>query len=221
MMCVFAGLHAAKIMSSRNAACEKSADIWDNAGDIFFRTAASVMYVLAAIASHTGVKNETYYTLILIGLCLSLTEDILIIFNKSGTHMIAAGFLFYCASATAYISAMFSNSALSWREAAIFALLCALISAVIYNKKHGITMRKPFLIYGMLLCILAAKVIAMLFEQSGRYIYVIFAAAGTLLFIASQILQELKFTKRLYKKDPLITILYYSGQGLIALSVTI
>jgi hypothetical protein len=78
LMCVFAGIHAARSVAVPGAG--RPADFWDAAGGVFFSIAASLMFVLVAVGSRTGVKYQAYYVLILVGLCLSLASDILLAF---------------------------------------------------------------------------------------------------------------------------------------------
>jgi drug/metabolite transporter (DMT)-like permease len=78
LMCVFAGIHAARSVTVTGTG--RPADFWDTAGGLFFSIAASLMFVLVAVGSRTGVKYQAYYVLILVGLCLSLASDILLAF---------------------------------------------------------------------------------------------------------------------------------------------
>lgn len=210
------------------------ADFWDNAGRLFFRIAASVMYIMVAIGSRTGVKHQSFYLFVLIGLCVSLVSDLFFAFNtgppkKRGTFrgdngfkdLAPAGFSFLAAAAFAYLIACFSYAAFSWYDAAIFILLLALCGAAIYNKDKMLFKRISSLLYTIILCAVAAKALSSLFLHNERYIYAVFAAAGVCLFSFSNIL--LIYGEYQGKRNKLNgainTVMYYAGQALIALSV--
>ncbi len=238
LMCVFAGIHAAR--SAKPPGTARSADIWDTAGRLFFRIAASLMFVLVAVASRTGVKHQTYYVLILIGLCVSLASDILHglievprkrsalseaagLDKKSadgGMRFSAAGSTFAVAAGAVYIGAFYSYAAFSWYDAAFFVLLSALACAVIYNTKRDVFKSAAPLIFIFLLCAVSAKALSLLFVPSKRYVYACLAAAGATLFACSGVMR-ISLAGKNEKYAMAQIIVYHIGQALIALSVMV
>ena len=59
-------------------------------GRLFYKTAASVMFVLVAVSMRTGA-DEPYYTLIVLGLCFALAGDVIIIFTDRKQGFLAGG----------------------------------------------------------------------------------------------------------------------------------
>lgn len=239
LMCVFAGIHAAR--GSKQQGLPRPVDFWDAAGRLFFRIAASLMFVLVAVASRTGVKHQAYYILILLGLCISLASDILMGFaeirsrdnivavpqeNKSaggvrGRHLGIAGLSFLAAACAAYIGAFYSYAAFSWYDAAFFVLLSALACAVIYNKKRDIFRSAFRLLFILVLCAATAKALSTLLAHNKRYLYAVFAAAGAALLACSNAMRVSPDGRNGRKYAITNTIIYYIGQALIALSVMI
>jgi hypothetical protein len=234
LMCVFAGIHTAR--SAKPEA--RPADFWDTAGGLFFSIAASLMYVLAAVASRTGVSHQAYYVLALTGLCLSLASDILIAIrevprggninevnntkSESGRNLSIAGFSFSAAAGIAYIGAFYSFAAFSWYDAVFFAVLAALVCALLYNMRRDMFRSIPLLLYTLVICAVPAKALSLLFALGGEYVYAAIAVAWALLLACSGLMRIHKAGGRSDKPYGIIeTLIYYCGQALIALSVMI
>jgi uncharacterized membrane protein YhhN len=239
LMCIFAGIHAAR--GSVSAANRNSpADVWDIGGRLFFSIAASLMYVLAAVGSRTGVRHEAYYVLVLTGLSLSLVSDILFTLSGiplkgriaieeheisddviTGRNFSTAGYLFSAAAGALYIAAFYSYAAFSWYDAAFFALISAFVCALLYNVKKGLFKETPLFLFIVLLCAMCAKALSLLLVPSKRYLYTVLAAAGAVMLICSNIMRPDKPAIKGKAYNVLHVLIYYCGQGLIALSVMI
>ncbi|MGE5494742.1 MAG: lysoplasmalogenase family protein [Burkholderiales bacterium] len=236
LMCVFAGIHAAR--SAKPPGAARTADLWDAAGRLFFRIAASLMFVLIAVASRTGVKHQAYYVLVLVGLCISLASDVLLGFTgvrRDVSTLRDSGFqsrpkdwgvrsssiasAFAAITGAVYIGAFYSYAAFSWYDAAFFVVLFALACAVIYNAKRDMFKSAVLLMFILLLCAVFAKALSLLFVPSRRYVYACLAAAGAALFAAYGAMRILPAKNGKYTIAQFIA--YYIGQALIALSVMI
>lgn len=195
---------------------------------LFFKSAASVMFVLTAVSLRIGAP-EPYYTLILIGLCMSLAGDALLVFATAPekrdllVYSLAGGFLFLFAQIF-YICGFFIYAALSWYDAVFFMVFLCIGAAAFGGKRPRLgRLAVPVYAYAIVLCIMAAKAVSMLFAVHVRRLYAVFAAAGGVLFALSDLALGMK---KLYPKagtllDALNTAMYYGAQGLIALSVAL
>jgi hypothetical protein len=236
LMCVFVGIHAAR--SARPSGAARPADLWDAAGRLFFRIAASLMFVLVAVASRTGVKHQAYYVLVLIGLCVSLASDVLLGITevrrevsvvsednglknrpKDWSVRSSAASAFAAITGAVYIGAFYSYAAFSWYDAAFLVVLFALACAVIYNVKRYMFKSAVLLIFMLLLCAVSAKALSLLFVPSRRYVYACLAAAGAALFAAYGVMRISQDKNVKYTVARIVV--YYIGQALIALSVMV
>jgi uncharacterized membrane protein YhhN len=213
---------------------------------MFFSIAASLMYVLVAVGSRTGVRHQTYYVLVLIGLCISLASDILFALSgaprkgkiiieehvpekretfsgngMAGSNYSAAGHLFSAAAGAAYIGAFYSYAPFSWYDAVFFALLAALVGALIYNMKRPLFRTAGLLLYVIVLCAMSAKALSLLLVPGKGYLYSVLAASGAMLFAYSNIMRAVN-THGSGKLQSIFNVsIYYCAQALIALSVMI
>ncbi len=213
---VFAALSA--VFAGGYAAVKESGVL---ASRLFFKCAASVMFVMVAYSAGAGI-SQTYYVLILIGLCLSLAGDVLLIFTQ--TKFLVTGAVCFLLAHFAYIAAFWTITPPSAYDAAIFVVL-ATIGLAAFRKR----LRRPSRIvvggvaYALVLCAMTAKASAMLFAPHHEYIFIVFAAAGAVLFaISDMALAYGWFNPGIKQRAGIFsTIAYYSGQILIALSVMV
>ena len=186
---------------------------------LFFKCAASVMFVMVAYSAGAG-SSKAYFVLILLGLCLSLAGDVLLIFTQK--KYIISGASFFLAAHLCYIAAFYVIMPPGVADFAIFAVLMT-IGAAAFRKK----LRKPSRMilggaaYAVVLCAMTAKALGMLFVSRPDYIYVVFAAVGAVLFALSDMALAYGWFYPGKKRGLGIfsTLAYYTGQALIALSV--
>ena len=189
------------------------------ASRLFFKCAASVMFVMVAYSAGVGT-SKAYYVLILIGLCLSLAGDVLLIFTQP--RFLVTGAVCFLLAHIVFISAFWTVASPTAYDAAIFAVLVT-AGAAAFRKR----LRQPSrqivggVIYALVLCAMTAKALSMLFVSHDEYIFIVFAAAGAVLFAISEMALACGWFNPGIKQRAGIfsTIAYYSGQILIALSV--
>lgn len=187
---------------------------------LFFKSAASVMFVMIAYSAGVG-SNKAYHTLILLGLCLSLVGDVLLIFTQ--IKYIITGAAFFLLAHLCYIAAFYVVVPPSALDLVLFAVL-ATIGAAVFRK----TLKNPGrlviggAVYAVVLCAMTAKAVSMLAAHHPEVIYVVFAAVGAVLFALSDMSLAHGWLYRDSEKgwiSSFSAIAYYSAQILIALSV--
>ena len=83
---------------------------------VFFKCAASVMFILLAVSVRTGAPGA-YYVLILAGLCASLAGDAVLLFTDRGDGFMIAGMAAFAAAHGLYIAAFWTIASPSWVDA--------------------------------------------------------------------------------------------------------
>lgn len=190
---------------------------------LFFKSAASVMFVLVAVSLQTGAK-EPYFTLILIGLCFALVGDVFLVFTDRSSSFLAWGMVCFLVTHLLYISALFTKAALSVYDAAFFASLMILAASVF--SLRGVRFKKvhpAVYVYAAVLCAMTARSLSMLFSPQVSVTFAVFIAMGGVLFLISDVLLAVEsFGGRLAKTVGVFSsFAYYLSQVLIALSVTL
>jgi uncharacterized membrane protein YhhN len=188
---------------------------------IFFKTAASVMFVLVAVSLQTGAK-EPYFTLILVGLCFALVGDVLLIFTDRSSSFLAWGMVCFLITHLLYIAALFSKAALSIYDIAFFAALIVIAAA--FFSLRGVRFKKlhpAVYVYAVVLCAMAARSLSVSFSSQVSETFAVIIALGGVLFLISDVLLAIEsFGGRLAKTVGMLsTFTYYASQILIALSV--
>lgn len=211
MMCVFAGIYA--VIKFQDGLINR----------LFFKSAASIMFVLIAVSSRTGTF-EPYYVLVLIGLCLSLAGDGLLVFKKSGDQFFIVGLICFLLAHIFYIVAFVTVAAFSLIDIGFYALFLTIGGmAFQYKKLRFGKLKIPVYVYMLVLCAMAAKGVSVLFVPDIQLVYAFFAAAGAVLFAFSDLALAYEMFQPASQQvfGRLNTVMYYSGQALIALSVLI
>ncbi len=190
---------------------------------IFFKTTASVMFVLMAVSLQTGAE-EPYFSLILIGLCLALTGDVLLIFTDRSSSFLAWGMVCFLFTHLFYIAALFTRVPLSVYDAAFFAAF--LVLAAITFGLRGVRFKKlhpAVYIYAAVLCAMAARAFSTLFSpQAGDTFAILIAIGGGLFLVSDVLLAAQSIGGRLSKAFGMLsTFAYYGSQILFALSVAL
>lgn len=209
LMVVFAGIYA--VIKKDEGLLSKT----------FFKSAASVMFVLVAVSVRTGVFRP-YYILILIALCLSLVGDVLMVFTEVADKHLVGGASFFLFAHVFYIAGFSIYSGLLLIDVVIFVGLILIGAIVFYGRTdHLGKLKIPAYIYAAVLCAMVTKAVSMLFLTDVNYIYAIFAAVGGILFGLSDLVLGLGifYPKAKTTLGVLNTVMYYGGQALIALSV--
>ena len=188
---------------------------------LFFKCAASVMFVMIAYSAGAG-SSKAYHVLILLGLCLSLVGDVLLIFTQK--KYLISGAVFFLAAHLCYIAAFWVLAPPGPADFAIFAVLVTIGTAAFRKKLcHPGRLVIGGAAYAAVLCAMTAKALGLLFVCRSDYIYVIFAAVGTLLFALSDMALAYGwfYPAKKHGFGIFSTFSYYTGQILIALSVMI
>jgi uncharacterized membrane protein YhhN len=207
LVCVFAGVYAF---------IRRSAGLF---GRIFFKSAASVMFVLVAFSARTGAP-EGYYALILSGLCASLAGDVLLLFTDRGEAFRLAGMIGFGAAHLLYIGAFWTVAPPSWVDAVFFAVLLTLGLSLIHARRINPGRYAPAMYaYIVILCAMAARAISMLWVPQAPMLFGVLAAAGGVLFAVSDMLLSAEDHTGSKAAGAFSTVCYYSAQALIALSV--
>lgn len=186
---------------------------------LFFKAAASVMLVLVAVSARLEA-DETYYTLILIGLCFSLTGDVLLVFTSLSRHYLTGGLIAFIGTHIFYIIAFWTIAAPAWYDGAFFIIIFG--AGMLAFKIRSIRSKKTAVyIYATALCAMAARAFAMLFAKDVSVAFAICAAVGGVLFALSDMLLAFSHIgeSSLRTASVLSTAAYYGGQALIALTV--
>lgn len=188
---------------------------------LFFKTAASIMFILVAVSARVGA-SEPYYTLILIGLCFAFAGDVLLVFTVFSRSFLIAGMAAFIVTHFLYIIAFWTVSAPAWYDAVFFLLLMG-VGMLAFKVRHVKTgaVSPAIYIYAAVLCAMAARAFSMLFAPKASPAFAICAAVGGVLFALSDMLLAFeRFSNRFGRAAGIIsTATYYSGQALIALTV--
>ncbi len=186
---------------------------------VFFKCAASVSFLLLAVSVRTGAPGG-YYVLILAGLCASLAGDAVLLFTDRGDGFMLAGMAAFAAAHGLYIAAFWTIASPSWVDAVFFAALMTLGVSLLrtHRVKAGRSAAVLFA-YIALLCAMAARAISMLWAGEMPVLFGAFAAAGGVLFAASDLLLGIEQRTGSKAVGSLSTIAYYGAQGLIAFTV--
>ena len=186
---------------------------------MFFKCAASVSFVLLAVSVRTGAP-DSYYVLILAGLCASLAGDVVLLFTARGDGFMLAGMMAFAAAHGFYIAAFWTIASPSWVDAVFFAALMTLGASLLRagRVKAGRSTAVLF-VYIALLCAMAARAISMLWVRGMPVLFGAFAAAGCVLFAVSDLLLGIEQRTGSKTAGSLSTISYYAAQGFIAFTV--
>ena len=189
------------------------------AGRIFFKCAASVMFVLIAVSVRAGAP-EGYYTLILCGLCASLAGDIALLFTDRDKGFLMAGGAAFALAHGLYIAAFWTIASPTWVDAVLLAGLLALGLSLVKNRRNKAG-RGSFLLiaYVVLLCATTARAVSMLWVREAPVMFGVTAAAGGVLFAVSDLLLGVEYQTGSKAAGSLSTVAYYSAQALIAFTV--
>jgi uncharacterized membrane protein YhhN len=186
---------------------------------VFFKCAASVMFVLLAVSVRTGAPGG-YYVLILCGLCASLAGDAVLLFTDRGDGFVLAGMAAFAAAHGFYIAAFWTIASPSWVDAVFFAALMTLGASLLRAKRVKAGRSAAALwVYIALLCAMAARAISMLWVPGMPVIFGACAAAGGVMFAASDLLLGIEQQTGSRAAGSLSTIAYYLAQGLLAFTV--
>ena len=209
LMCVFASIYAA--IRDRGSLGAR----------LTVKSIASVSFVMIAFAGRVDAARP-YYTLILLGLCLSLAGDVLLVFPGSAA-LITGGIAFFLAH-VGYMAAFFIYAAPAWYDAVLFAAFVAIGVAAFAGRKINLERSKTTIYaYAIVLCAMAAKAVSMMFAQEINPLYAAFAAAlGGVLFAFSDLaLAHAHFHSDQRIVGVLSTTTYYAAQALIAMSIAL
>ena len=155
---------------------------------IFVKSAASLGFVLLAVSLQLGA-SEPYYTLILIGLCLALAGDVLLLFTGRSSAYLAGGAVCFLFTHISYTAAFVTKTPLSLYDAALFAALL-LLAGTLFSLR-GVRINKlkgGVVIYAAALCAMLARALAILLNPQPGETFAIFVALGAALFAVSDML---------------------------------
>ena len=175
-----------------------------------------------------GTHDVSYALLILAGLLLSLTGDVLLIFPTSRAFM--AGLVAFLCAHVAYIGAFIhlqTSRELGGNMPAelIAALILAAVAAAVYRflqPKLG-KMRLPVIVYMAVITVMVHRALAVAFVYPGQPPLPLLIVFGALLFYASDAflaINRFRYAGAMPRGHLLSLSTYYAGQLLLALSVT-
>ncbi len=190
---------------------------------IFFKSAASLSFVLLVVSLQLRA-SEPYYTLILVGLCLAMAGDILLLFTNRSSAYLAGGAVCFLFTHFSYTAAFVTKTPLSLYDAALFAALL-LLAGTLFSLR-GVRIKKlkgGVVIYTAALCAMLARALAILLNPQAGETFAIFVALGAALFAVSDVLLAFEALggRHAGRAGTISTFAYYSGQILIALSVSL
>lgn len=191
------------------------------AARLTLKSIASMSFVLIAFAARLDA-SEPYFALIITGLCLSLSGDVLLVLP--GTAALATGGSIFLLAHLSFIAAFFVYAALSWVDVALLIAFVALGAVIFLRKTKGLGRLKPLVcIYAVVLCAMAAKAVSMLFVEGLSPLYAGFAALGGVLTALSDVALGYARIGRGERKGAgaFATLSYYAAQALLALSVVL
>jgi len=188
---------------------------------LFYKLAASVMFVLAAYSARIGAP-DAYYGMIVGGLCASLAGDALLLFTSRGSGFVTAGGVVFAAAHLLYIGAFWTIASPSWVDAVFFGALMTLAAALLHGRRMKLG-RSPLLVYAYaaLLSAMASRAISMLWAPDVSAGFGVFATAGGVLFALSDLLLGVEHQTGSKAAGSASSLVYYAAQGLIALTVTL
>lgn len=210
-MCIFAGIFAAQKAHGGNSR-------WNR---LFFKAAASVMFVLVAVAARLDAE-KVYYILILIGLVCSLIGNVLLVITDKGIGYLVSSAVFYALTYGLYIAGFGVAGGFSYIDIPAFLAFVVIASSVFYSRAAKLNgLRIPALVYTLVLCAMAAKAVTLPFLMNGRIVFAIVAAAGGVLIAVSQLLVAMARMPGKHETAMRVwnVVTSFAGQGLIALSV--
>lgn len=185
---------------------------------VFYKCAASVMFVLVAVSLRTGAP-DSYYALVLGGLCASLLGDALLLFTDRGDGFALAGMAAFAAAHGLYISAFWTIAPPSWVDAVFFAALMTLGVSLMHTRrvKAG---RSIWAVYGyiVVLCAMSARALSMLWAPNTSVLFGAFAAGGGVLFAVSDLLLGIE-QQGSKVAGSFSTVTYFAAQALIAFTI--
>ncbi len=190
---------------------------------IFVKTAASLSFVLLAVSLQMRA-NEPYFTLILIGLCLALAGDVLLLFTDRSSACLAGGAVCFLLTHLSYTAAFITKTPLGVYDAILFTALL-LLAATLFSLR-GVRIKKlrsGVVIYAAALCAMLARALSILMSPQAEQTFAVYVTLGATLFAISDALLgfEALGGRHAAKAGTLSTLAYYSGQILIALSVAL
>lgn len=167
--------------------------------------------------------EEPYFTLVLIGLCFALAGDVFLIFTDRSQGYLAGGAVCFLLTHISYAVAFITKTPLSYYNAALFLLLIVLTVVLFSFRIHFSRLNIAIAIYVVVLCAMDACAISMLFSKQVDHIYAVCVALGGTLFAVSDALLAFESFGGSHAKisGMLSTIVYYTSQVLIALSVAL
>ena len=186
---------------------------------LFFKCAASVMFVLLAVSVRPGAP-DVYDVLILCGLCASLAGDVVLLFTERGDGYMLAGMIAFAAAHGFYIAAFWTIASPSWVDAVFFAALMTLGASLLHTRRVKAGRSTAVLwVYIALLCAMAARAISMLWVRGMPVMFGVLAASGGVMFAVSDLLLGIEQRTGSKAAGSLSIIAYYGAQGLIAFTV--
>jgi uncharacterized membrane protein YhhN len=187
------------------------------------KTLCSLLFVAAAVCALTGTPSgfAGVAAWFIAAFLLSAAGDVLLALPMKQSFLLGLGAFFFaqCTFAVAF-SLRWGVSGI---DAGVFALLAGGALLTLWNAKgmaYG-QMDRPITLYALALSAMAAKAVSGMYLAGGTGACL--AAAGGLLFYASDVvLAFIMFNRRKPKCLRAVNlVLYYAGQGLLALSLYI
>jgi len=198
--------------------------VYDRLGNPYvFKSLATGWFLIIAIfnfmvAAKHGNKPKAYKILMLIGLMFAAAGDIFLINKETfvlGAALFAVGHVFY-------LSNFFVLHKFKLRDLFIFGGLFAacLLIILLYPKFNFNGMMPLIIVYALIISAMLAKAISNCFNKEYRKQNVAIAIGALLFFISDVCLLFYMFSGAPIIVDSMCLFTYYTGQGLLASSLS-
>jgi uncharacterized membrane protein YhhN len=182
----------------------------------------SIFFVLIAIAGYKyNKKNKKYFSYLFAGLIFSLTGDVFLAVSNKGVFLIL-GLVSFAITHVLYTTAFCNLVAIELKDIGL-ALVIAIPTVCVLAIKDGFDFAGIFLpvvLYTILISIMVAKAFSLLKFRRGNLPSIVLIITGAVLFFISDFILVfyLFYTPRFEILGYLNLILYYLGQGVLAIS---
>ncbi|MFA5657994.1 MAG: lysoplasmalogenase [Oscillospiraceae bacterium] len=189
----------------------------------FFKVLTSTLFILTAVAGFQKSRvNKRYFMLIFTGLIFSLLGDVCLSLTEY-EHMFDFGFFSFLIAQGIYIAAFCLLSKIKPVDFLVMLIFCIPTLGVIYSFDGFVFdgMRPLVTAYTIMISFMCSKAVSLKrADGMGRTAFILTAAGAILFFISDFILMfDLYYTARLSAAKYMNLTTYYTGQGLISLSL--
>lgn len=190
---------------------------------VWLKGLASVFFIATGIASYQKVKrNKKYSIWILMGLIFSLVGDIFMELNSAKGILFISGVSSFAIAHVMYSIGFCSLKKVTGKDILIFiAIVTPFILILLFGGFEYEGLQLVVIGYTLLISFMVSKAISLYCYYEGNEKAVVLTIIGSVMFLVSDIiLLFLLFSKFIYNEFNYVNlVLYYTGQGLLALSL--